>query len=1010
MTGLVLAMLWRRRGQATVLALLAMLAVTAAVAAPAYLRAADRAVAAGQVATATTGERSLSLLKTEDDRRTQAGGDSLDFASVGPALLTFPGFTNVYAAEYPTIGIDPDVHYRTRFVYRQDVCSHLTMVAGRCAAAAGEVVLGQRTAQRLGIAAGDRITLSFAKFSPNPQTPVFQAEGGARDLTVAGVYTVPHPMEFYWGTHGYFAADPGERPGEPVFAAYATLTGMDHGATDKSVDGMAGPHALDVDKLDGIRAAQATLQATIDKLGTTVSVRTGLPDLLARIDAGRAAAKIIVPVISVPLVLLSCFVIFLAAGRGAEARRPELAVAALRGVRWWERWLLATGENLLAIVAGAIVGCLTGQLLVDAMAAVLFPGVGAAPGFGSLLYAPLVALAALGAALVAQRRDLFAHVAELLRRAPGGRRPPLLEIATVLLAVIAGGQAAVSGKPVGAGLFAPALVVFAIALVVARALLPVVAKLSARALRRGRLGPALAGLRLSRRPGAGGLFALLTASVAVAVLAVCAVDSGLLDRRVTAELGNGADRVVTVQPVGPAKLLTAARAADPDGRFAMAVVHTPGTGKGEVPGLAVDTTRLTTVATWPGGDTTAGTIARELRPAAPEPVVLTGQDVSVDTEVTGVQPLNPLNLNLALTSVTGGGSVQISLGAMTNGGSSYAQRVPACKAGCRLDGIQITTAGSTSGVTGHVVVTRLGTINPVRDAVATKRLTDTATWRMSAYGSLTAEPDGLGIDVQAPNGIGDTGAWIQPVDAPLPLPVAGGLAGTTSFTGLDGRSTPITRVPGVSTVPGVGIGGTLTDLEYADRAATQSVPLQNEQIWLTGDAPADVLDRLAAQGLVVTGDVRTAELRDQLDHQGPALALWFYALAGLLAVGLAAGALVLAASVDREQRDEDLAALRAQGLGRDSARQATLWAYPLLVGLAVLTGTGTGLAGYALTGWTLPLAGLDPPPLPLPLWPRWWVVAVAVVAALVILVVVSLLTTRVRAGAPRPAPLRKGRA
>src|SRR5688500_16417815 len=127
MIALVLAMVWSRRGQAVTLALLALVSVAAAVAAPAYVQAADRAVAAGQVDTALPRERSLVVSKIEDARNSE--GDALSFTNVGPALIAFPGFTNVFAAEYPTLGIEPDAKLRSRFVYRQDVCAHLSMVA-----------------------------------------------------------------------------------------------------------------------------------------------------------------------------------------------------------------------------------------------------------------------------------------------------------------------------------------------------------------------------------------------------------------------------------------------------------------------------------------------------------------------------------------------------------------------------------------------------------------------------------------------------------------------------------------------------------------------------------------------------------------------------------------------------------------------------------------------------------------------------------------------------------------
>ncbi|GAA2540504.1 hypothetical protein GCM10010435_04920 [Winogradskya consettensis] len=998
MTTLVLAMLWVRRGQAVALALLSLLAVAASVAAPAYLRAADRAVAAGQVATATPVERGLALSKSEDDRNDPqaAEGNGLGFTTLGPVLASLPGFTGVYASEYPAVGIEPDPANRTRFVFRQDVCAHLSLVSGRCLVGEGDAVIGEQTAKRLELAPGDTITLAYAHFSTDPRTPIFLADGAEKRITVAGTYTVPDPDAAYWGAHGYFSADTGDRPGEPLFVGFATLNTMDHGATVKSVDSTAGPGALDVDKLDGLRAALGDLTDLTGKLNTTVDVRTGLPDLLDRIDSGRAAARQIVPVIAVPLIVLSCFVIFLAAGYGAEGRRPELAVVALRGVRWYERWWLTTGENLIAIVAGSVLGCVAGQLLVNLMAATLFPGVGAAAGFASLIYAPLAAVAAVLAALLAQRRQLFAQVAALLRRVPGtGRRPPVLEAAAILLAVVTGVQLAVSGgDPTGAGLFAPALIIFAVALVVARALLPLVARIASRALRNGRVGVALAGLQLARRPGATGLFSLLIAAVAVTVFAFCAVDSGTRDREVAAELGTGAARAVSVQPVTPSQLMTAVHTVDPHGTFAMAVARTPGNAPGEPAGLAVDAPRLGAVANWPGSGPSAADVGALLHPKAPDAVIIRGQDVNISFEISGARATIPLNLTLAVSSITGRGSARISLTQLGNGSNEYAQRVAACAQGCRVDGVQVNSTDATSGVAAHLRITALGSINPVVPAVSAERLGNPAQWRMSSYGKLTADDGALGVDIDAPSGMGTSGAWIQPVDAPDPMPIVSSGRPADVITGLDGRTLAVDRVAEVPAVPRLGLRATLVDLEYADRAATQSGMATDAEVWLSATAPADVLDRLAAQGLVITGDIRATVARDQLDNQGPALALWFYVLAGCLAIVLGAGALVLAAVVDRARRVEDLSALRTQGLDRRSAGRATLWAYPMMVLIAVLAGTGTGLAGYGLTGWALPLAGLEPPPLPLPIWPRAWVIALVALAILVVLGGVATLTSR----------------
>jgi predicted lysophospholipase L1 biosynthesis ABC-type transport system permease subunit len=227
----------------------------------------------------------------------------------------------------------------------------------------------------------------------------------------------------------------------------------------------------------------------------------------------------------------------------------------------------------------------------------------------------------------------------------------------------------------------------------------------------------------------------------------------------------------------------------------------------------------------------------------------------------------------------------------------------------------------------------------------------------------------------------------------LPIAAAGRNA-QDAITGLDGEPVPVSRVADLPAVPRLGLRATLSDLEYLDRSGTTSTPTTQSEVWLSSAAPADVLDRLAAQGLVVTGDTRSAAVGVQLDHQGPALALWFYVLAGCLATLLAAGALILAAAVDRDRRVQDLSALRAQGLDRRAAGQATLWTYPALAVIAVLAGLGIALTGWGLTGWTLPLSGLDPPPLPYASWPRPLVLAAAGLVMLIVLAGVALLTGR----------------
>ena len=94
---------------------------------------------------------------------------------------------------------------------------------------------------------------------------------------------------------------------------------------------------------------------------------------------------------------------------------------------------------------------------------------------------------------------------------------------------------------------------------------------------------------------------------------------------------------------------------------------------------------------------------------------------------------------------------------------------------------------------------------------------------------------------------------------------------------------------------------------------------------------------------------------------------------------------MLAAVVDRARRVEDLSALRAQGLDRRAMARSTLWTYPALMLAVVPAGLLIALLVWGLTGWALPLAGLNPPPLPLPGWPRPPVVAGTGAVVLVVL-------------------------
>jgi putative ABC transport system permease protein len=295
---LVASMLWARRGQALALGLLALFAVALPVAVPGYLQAVDRAAVATEVANAAPDEQGLSLSLPVDGRRSF---DGLDFTAVGAALIRLDGFQEAAATEFPTVGVDPDNRHSSRLTYRQDVCAHLRVIAGRCLMAEGEIVLGERTAARLKITPGTPLTMTFAQLNPDPNRPVFLPAGLPKRMTVVGVYQVPDPDELYWGRRGYFTQ--GEK--EPVFTGYASVLAMDHGQSVQSVDAWAGPGTFAPERLDSLPGEIAAARDRARQPGAQLTFTTSIPDLLKRIHDARPRAGQVVFVTAIPLDLLA---------------------------------------------------------------------------------------------------------------------------------------------------------------------------------------------------------------------------------------------------------------------------------------------------------------------------------------------------------------------------------------------------------------------------------------------------------------------------------------------------------------------------------------------------------------------------------------------------------------------------------------------------------------------------------------------------------------------------------
>lgn len=1034
MISLLLSMVAARRGQALVVFLLSVFATAAAVAGPAYLAAADRAVVTNEIANSVRADRTVTL-SVPSMQREQEGA----FRSLASAALNLPGFRTVYTAQLPVLGAEPGVGEISYLVFREDLCANLRMVDGRCLMSPNEVVVGQEAARRLGLSPGDLLTVTWATY--NPVQRMYLPAGEPYDVTVVGVYTPVDPDALYWGRTPYFMAGAPDAYREPIFTGRQVVDSIEHFDDYRAIDALAESDSLHLDRLAPL---QEELRGLTERLssegGGFVHLTDSVSGLLDRMAESRALTRQVVPVAAVPLVVLCWFVIFVAVAAGTAARRTELGLLALRGTPRRARWLLAVGEPAIAIVLGAPVGYLLGSVAVGVLAGLrLEDGRFAPVTSGATVLAALGAVGgALLAGLLAGRRELVSSVAEQLRRVPPRSRAwasLLIEAVVIALAVVAVVQLRTfDGELVGLSVLAPALVGVAVALIAARVVAPLTGRFGAAALRRGRLGPALGLLHLARQPGNQRLFTLLTVTVMLTGYAVGAFDVAQQSRSARAEMQTGADRVLTVLPVNAGTLLTAVRAVDPDGEYAMAAGFTTATtaAAGDTKVLLADTSALAATARWRSEFGPAGPadVAAGLRPVAAEPVAIAGTELSVDVSLAirssggpGVDPdvgadpdagtVDDVRFSVHLRSPTGRAAT---VGVLVGPGQrSYLVPVD-CADGCQLAGFSIrTTPRQTGGFPTNsgpqrYEVTLTGLAVDGNGVLGPAELSDERRWRDRSGAPGRVGP--AGADGQAgPTGLrllagGEaTDPWALPDDIPYPLPV---LAARESGPPPGPGSPTVELTSGahlsaeadlVAVLPALGNRGLLVDLEYAVRAVPENTPLDAAQVWLGARAPADVADRLAEQGLTITGEITPEQVRADLDRQAPALAIWFHLLAAGLAVLLACFGMVLLAMVERGRRAEDLGALLIQGLPARVAARSLLWSALPAVALATLA----GLAGAALAWWAtgiyLPVTDDSAVSLARIEWPHPVVVGLPVAGVMMLFAAVALAlgrTVRVR--------------
>ncbi|ROO62187.1 hypothetical protein EDC02_4158 [Micromonospora sp. Llam0] len=948
-----------RAGQAVALLVLTALAVTATTAAPWYAAATTRTVAEAAIdaagpnllAARATGRVAASAAEVAADQRVDpATGDRSELDATGADLVDRARDAGAERIGYPGAAASSSVWstgtvasgqaaLAANLAHREQVCEHLT-VTGTCPQRPGEALLSARSAERLGVGVGDQFTHQASRSAPVV-------------LTVTGTYQVTDPGEPYWAFDDLGSGGTDADNGDPVFATAGTLAAV-------PADNLFAAYHLVLPAAAYLAGVDLATEVRRSDGGGVVGrwqVRTDAAILVDQIARHRQLVELGVAVAAGQLLLLSWFALFFAVRHTAEHRRRDLGLVKLRGGARWRVWLLTVGQSGLPMIVGALVGAAAGLVAARLLA-------GAGPDPEQVGSAARLALAATGtavagalvAAIAADLRNARAGVVDLLRHVPARQRGWRADVVDLIAVAVAGAglyQAYVgAAEPDEAGalvLLAPALLALAIALIAGRAATPVAGRAAAALLRAGRLPAALAALHLARRPGTARLVALLTVGVALLGTAIGGWSESVSARAVRATHATGADQVLTVQARSRVHLLAAVRAADPSGRYAMAVVgNNPGSAQYV---LAVDASRFAQVAAWhPGYGQAAAEVAAALTPPVSEvrvgdgPLVLTAAGPD---EV-------PVSVVAHLVDPTGD-PVQVVFGPLGTDRAEHPATVTGCGPdGCRLASLELVQpawngvpvlAEPDLTITLHDLA---GATTPRLDAAY---LGDIGNWRGAVAGGalgprISAGPGGVTLTTPPPGGVyRERSTRIHPIDAPVPVPVvrsgpelAPDVPGEPRLAVFGGAELPVRYVSVAAALPQARQRGYLVDLELADRLADGAGTGDVPQVWLAPDAPGELTDRLTAEGLTIIGTDSRAAVIEQLGRQGPPSALRFQLAAGLIGLLLAAGALAVVAAVERDDRAAELAALRAQGLPARAVTWIAYGGYAVAVAFAVVVG------------------------------------------------------------------------
>lgn len=1047
-----------RTGQSVLLGLLALAAVTACAAGPMYERAVEQAALRSNLNQAEVADRGARI-------DSSSSSDAANYLPTGKQRALFGAAIQGTEAKVEVVApkslrtFEQTQHQVVGVVTtRTDYCAHLKFGQGKCPTGPAELAISSSSAKVFKLKLGDTLQLEGAGAG------TFTIGG----MSVVGVYQPFDPQDDYWFDRSYSSAEGvyhqpnGDAP--DVLHPDAFFVGRQAiGAIQKQYEDQIGAgtspftFATDlplnvrrtgVDDIGMLRAALAGIQNRIAKAHAVGDpqrgkLTTNLPALLDTADKGRQQTRIIIPTLAAELGLVILVLLGMVIAVGVDQRRPELALARLRGRGRPAAARFFIGEITALVTVALIPGLVVAWLLCTLLCKAFLPS-GVVPEWRWPVLAAGVAVSvvALLAAVVMARRAAAQPIQDLMRSVPprrSGRSVGLLEVG-VGIAALAGVVVVLTGGGKSAlALITPGLIAILAGLVVSRIILTIARRVGVRAMWSNRLATAVSALHVARSPNFRRIVTLVCVAVALAVSSVDQWSVAGTERLARAQAQVGAAVVLTVQAPSALALQETATATDPGGTYAMpVVVETP--AGGDTPLMAVGQKQFRSVAEWGSSrDTPSASTVRRLAPANPPKALAVAGSV-VQLGISGVQvagvkvggadtppDLLPKAVSLRLYFRLRDGvltTTTLPLKTMTS-----AQTVTAvfggCKQGCQLSRVELLrAAGDFSEAKVRIALSDLSVGEP--GAVQSLVLGRPSDWGnvnadAAAAGSADqiafTDTDGTGLTLESDSH--GSSALLQHLDIPVALPclVAGTLNGNKVGTnglaihGIDNTSVSCVPVGKLAFAPRIGRNAVVVDLGLAIGVSTAALTSATSYLWLSQDDPKReraLRATMADKGVLLVKRETTTQFRALYDDSPPAWSIQVALMTACAAAIVSALMVVIVAYTSRRGRSRDLSALRLVGVPLRTVRRGVMGEQLVAVVLGSVIGAVVGVIGARLALPAVPLfvrAASYPEPT---LATAWSETVVAAIAALVLLVVAAVVAGWLVVRRLSPDRLREG--